>query len=49
MTRHLFALLLGASLLLPEAAGAKDDTRWLRDSSQAARIERVERRLGLCG
>jgi CubicO group peptidase (beta-lactamase class C family) len=45
MTRHLFALLLLASLVLPRAAAAKDDTRWLADGSQAPRIERVERGL----
>jgi CubicO group peptidase (beta-lactamase class C family) len=42
MTRHLFALLVLASLVLPELAAAKDDTRWLADASQAPRIERVE-------
>ncbi len=45
MTRHLFALLLLASLVLPSVAAAKDDTRWLADASQAPRIERVEQGL----
>ena len=43
MTRHLFALLLLASLVLPQPAAAGDDTRWLTDASQASRVERVER------
>jgi CubicO group peptidase (beta-lactamase class C family) len=45
MTRHLFALLLLASLVLPQAAAATDDMRWLADTSQAPRIERVEQGL----
>jgi CubicO group peptidase (beta-lactamase class C family) len=45
MTRHLFALLLLASLVLPQPAAAKDDTRWLSAPSQAPRVERVERGL----
>ena len=45
MTRHLFALLLLASLVLPQTAAAKDGTRWLADTSQAPRIERVEQGL----
>src|SRR5277367_6329041 len=42
MTRHLFALLVLASLVLPVGALAEDNTRWLADASQAPRLERVE-------
>ena len=45
MTRHCFALLLLAGLVLPRLAAAKDETRWLAEASQAARIERVEQGL----
>jgi CubicO group peptidase (beta-lactamase class C family) len=45
MTRHLFALLVLASLVLPVGALAEDTTRWLADASQAPRLERVEQGL----
>jgi CubicO group peptidase (beta-lactamase class C family) len=45
MTRRRFALLLLSTSVLPRLASAKDETRWLADASQAARIERVEQGL----
>ncbi len=45
MTRHLFALLVLASLVLPVSAVAEDETRWLSDASQGPRLKRVEQGL----
>src|SRR5450432_2794940 len=45
MTRHLFALFVLCCLVLPRLAGAKDDTRWLAQPSEAPRIQRVEKGL----
>jgi CubicO group peptidase (beta-lactamase class C family) len=45
MTRHLFALLVLASLVLPVSAVAEDGTRWLADASQGPRLKRVEQGL----
>jgi CubicO group peptidase (beta-lactamase class C family) len=45
MTRHLFALLVLSTLVLPGLALAKDETQWLARPSEAARIERVEKGL----
>ena len=45
MTRHLFALLVLASLVLPVSAVAEDETRWLADASQGPRLKRVEQGL----
>ena len=42
MTRHLFALLVLASLVLPASAVAENETRWLADASQGPRLQRVE-------
>jgi CubicO group peptidase (beta-lactamase class C family) len=45
MTRHLFALLFLACLVLPGLASGKDERQWLQSASEAPRIERVERGL----
>jgi CubicO group peptidase (beta-lactamase class C family) len=45
MPRSLLMLCLGVGLALPQLAAAKDDTRWLAETSQSARIARVEQGL----
>jgi CubicO group peptidase (beta-lactamase class C family) len=42
MTRSLPVVTLLVGLALPQLARAKDETRWLSEASQGARIERVE-------
>jgi CubicO group peptidase (beta-lactamase class C family) len=45
MTRSLPVLSILVGLALPQLARAKDETRWLAEASQGARIERVEQGL----